>query len=182
MALPRVLASLSFALLLSACGSEGTLATYAVTLQTIFDCERVGQQGNVSCADEDALAAVRVTGRWVFEYIGRDTFVLLTDDGRTLPGVYFTDTGRVQTNACTGTGGVCHFARVRSSGSDTNGCLRQSQYLVDFTVNDGALSGILFDETFTAEGCASPFLRQMQGSITGELVETDVFARERYEP
>lgn len=180
----RALASLALALLLAACGDEeGSLAAFAVTLQPVFDCEQVGQQGNVNCADEEDLAAVSVQGRWVFEYRGPDTFVLLTEDGRTLPGVYFNDNGRVITNACTGAGGVCHFARVRSSGTDPGtGCLRQTQHLVDLTIADGQLEGMMFDEAFTAEECTSPFRRQLQVALFGALVETDVFAREEYAP
>lgn len=171
---------LPLALALAACGDDDTLEAYSVRLTPISDCEQSGV-GAVNCVDESQLSSVHVTGRWLFDYRGSDTFVLLTQDGRTLPGVYFANDGRVQTSACTGGGGVCHFARVRSAEDEPgSGCLRQQQRLVDLTVVDGELSGVLFDETFTDDACDAPFVRQLRVALSGTLVEEDVLAREEY--
>lgn len=178
-ALTLVVISLS----LSACGGdEDTLAAFDVTLTPFSDCEQVGQ-GGVNCVDESALRAVSVQGRWLFDYRGPDTFVLLTENGRTVPGVYFSNDGRAVTSVCTGEGGVCHFARVRSSGEDPqSGCPRESQRLIDLTVMNGALSGELFEEAFTAEGCETSIIRQVRVELSGSLVDETVSAREEYKP
>ncbi len=171
------------ALPLPACGGEeDDLAAYEVTLTPRSDCEQVGQ-GGVNCVDEVELASVSRSGRWLFDYRGPDTFVLLTEDGRTLPGVYFANDGRVSTTSCTGGGGVCHFARVRSSGEDPqSGCPREQQHLVDLAVVDGVLTGELFDEAFTAEGCATPIIRQLRVTLEGVLLDEAVPARAEYAP
>lgn len=183
MARLRALTLLAIALPLSACGGdEDPLEAFTVTLTPVSDCEQVGQ-GAVNCVDESELSAVSVTGRWVFDYVGADTFVLLTEDGRTLPGVYFSNDGRVVTTACTGGGGVCHFARVRASGEDAqSGCVRQEQRLVDLTISDGQLVGELFDESFTDEGCETAVVSQLRVSLSGTRVDEDVRAREEYAP
>lgn len=177
------MALLGIALLASACGGdEDTLEAFRVTVTPVSDCEQSGQ-GPVSCVDEAELSAVSVTGRWVFDYVGADTFVLLTEDGRTLPGVYFADDGRVLTTACTGTGGVCHFARVRSAGEDAqSGCVRRKQRLVDLTILDGVLAGELFDESFTDETCDTSSVSQLRATLAGTRVDEDVLAREEFKP
>lgn len=179
----RAVALLAFALPLSGCGGdEDTLVAFDVTMTGVSDCEQVGQ-GGVNCADEAALGDVSVTGRWLFDYRGPDTFVLLSEDGRTVPGVYFANDGRVTTTACLGGGGTCHFARVRSSGEDPqSGCPREEQRLVDLAIVDDTLTGEMFDEAFTAEGCETPIIRQLRVSVTGTRADDIVPARERYAP
>lgn len=172
---------LAIALALCACGDEDKLTAFDVTLTTFSDCEQVGQ-GGANCADEAGLRAVSIEGRWLFDYRGADTFLLVTENGRTLPGVYFANNTEV-TATCTGDGGVCHFARVRSSGEDPqSGCARQSQRLADLVVIEGALSGELFEESFTGEECETPQVRQVRIEVSGTVSEETVPAREEYAP
>jgi hypothetical protein len=171
------------ALLLSACGGEDTLAPFDVTLTAFSDCEQVGQ-GGVNCADEGALRAVSVEGRWVIDYRTGNTFVLVTENGRSLPGVYFANDGRVATRACTGAeGGTCHFSRVRTTGEDPqSGCPRTEERVIDVVVADGQVQGQLSDVGFTAEGCGTPIIRELLVQVTGAAASEAVRARQEFGP
>lgn len=159
---------------------EDTLQPFEVSLTTMSDCSQVGQ-GAVNCTDESALRALTTTARWVIDYRGPDTFVLLTDTGRTLPGVYFANDGRVQTRSCTGEGGTCHFSRTRFAGEDPqSGCPRQLQRVVDLRTVDGELVGEASDVSFTEEGCESSLVRELLIEVTGVAVDEAVPARETF--
>lgn len=181
--LSRAAFTLALALASSACGGEeDTVVPFDVTLTPFSDCEQVGQ-GGVNCATEDELRSVTVKGRWIVDYRGADTFVLLTEDGRTVPGVYFPDTGQVETRACTGAGGTCHFARVRSASTDPqSGCPRNEERVVDLTVNDGQLTGEMSDIAFTEEGCGTSIIRELLIEVTGTEADEIVPARAEFTP
>jgi hypothetical protein len=181
LALPLLL----FALLggaLACGGDEETVFPFEVTLRTMEDCSVLGQ-GALNCADEASLQALEITARWVFDYRGRDTFVLLTDTGRTLPGVYFRNNGNLVTGACGGEGGTCLFSRTTSSGDDPqSGCPRVVQHVVDVRAVDGELVGQTVSFSATEEGCGTQLQRRLAVEVRGVALDEAVHAREAYTP
>lgn len=170
-------------LALAACGDEeARWQAFEVTLQPAEDCSQTGANA-VQCVEVESLQATTLQGRWVFEYRGPDTFALVTEGGRVIPGVHVPNDGRLTTNSCTGQGGVCHFARARTDAVDPDtGCLRIVEYAIDVRVQQDALSGTISDVTFSDESCGTPSIRQVITEVAGTRLEEAVRAREEAQP
>jgi hypothetical protein len=168
-----------------ACGGpEDTLTAYDVSMVTLTDCSQVGQ-GGINCEDAEQLSQVTRTGRWILDHRGVDTFVLTTEDGKSVAGVYFAnncvpgDPNTVCTPACQGEGGSCHFARTRFTTVDpATGCAQETQRIVDSRVVDDQLVGLFIDLTVTEETCEVSLITQVEIQVTGTLSEEAVVARE----
>lgn len=181
------------ALGLCACGEDDHLAAFDVELVTISDCfQRIDTTVNppaplpVSCEDTEALLAVTVLGRWIFDYRGRDTFVATTHDGRAVPGVFFANDGQVlvsQRSPCQGQGGTCHFARTRTDETDLEtGCLRISERVIDVVVNEGTITGEVTDVQVSEDGCGdTSVINEEVVSVEGVLANEVVRAREVFQ-
>lgn len=166
------------------CGEpEDTLAPFDVTLMTVSDCSQVGQ-GGVNCENEADLLEVSVSGRWVFDYRGVDTFIVTTHTGKSVAGVYFTNDGRVTTRSCQGEGGTCHFARTRFATTDEGtGCTQIIERVIDVvTADDGTLFGEMTDVAFTDETCGTSLITEVIVSLDGAAVEQAARVREGVSP
>lgn len=179
---PALLGVLGAALALAGCGGDdSSLRTYDIHLVTQSDCSQVGQ-GAVSCEDPEALAALSVSGQWVFDYRGADTFVVTTDEGRAVPGIFFNNTGDIETTACTGQGGVCHFARARKDELDVeSSCFKIRERVIDVYIqDDDTLTGQLSDVQFTDETCGTSLVTEVIVQVQGTLADETVAAREAF--
>ncbi len=165
------------------------LSAYDVVLTTTFDCTQVGQ-GAVQCTDDETLAALTVTGRWVIEDKGGanllnplSDFILTAETGRTVTGVHFVD-GAAETTSCTGqTAGQCYFGRKTASVFDEDvTCTEISDYAYDFLIDGDDLAGISAETRVTEETCGTSVVSQTIVSVVGVRSDDVVYAREDRTP
>lgn len=177
--LPALVALLALG---AGCAPEDTLLPFDVTLITLSDCSQVGQ-GGVNCEDEEDLQGVTLQGRWIFDYRGADTFAVTTESGKTIAGVYFANDGRVETTACQGTGGVCHFARTRFAATDeATGCTKLTERVIDVVASDeGLLFGQMTDVSVVEE-CETSLITQVIIDVSGAELDEAVRSREGAQP
>lgn len=177
-----VAALISLIVMCMACGEEDDWKAFDISYMATQDCAQVGANA-VQCEDEEALAKIVNRGRWVYDYSGGDTLTLLTEDGRFLPGIFFTNDGRLTTVACLGGGGTCHFARSRTESREpTTGCIRIIERRVDVVVENDELSGEIVEETMNDESCGTANIRQQIFQVSGARVAEVVLAREEVKP
>jgi len=165
------------------CGPEDTLTAYDVVLTPESDCRQVGQ-GAVQCEDEAEIGQVSTQGRWVFDERDATSFLLNNHEGRVLAGIHFQNDGSVaNTNACTGDGGTCYFARTEAVSYDVEtACQLYEQHIVDTVIDDeGGLSGVVILVTFTDEACVNSLITEKRLSVSAQLAEDVVLARETFE-
>lgn len=169
-------------LALIACGDDDAWVAFDVSYAATQDCAQVGANA-VQCEDAAALAQTTYEGRWIYDYAGSNTLTLITDTGRFLPGVYFQNDGRLNTVACQGGGGTCHFARSRTESSDPQtGCIRIIERRVDVVLEGEQLAGELVEETMSDESCGTANIRQLIFQVNGSRVPEAVLAREEVSP
>jgi len=160
--------------LLSGCGPS--LVAFEVTEVKTSDCTQ-NASNQVQCFDPESLSIAQNIGRWTIDYTG-DKFVLTTASGETMPGLHFSDNGRVISDTCIGEGGQCHFARTRVDSLDpASGCFVIEDRVIDVRVVEGVLSGTRSEVRFI-EGCDQASVREVVTNVSGEVLDEPVLARE----
>ncbi len=146
------------------------LQGYSVVRQPIIDCTLTGATSR-DCVDEDELAQRRTRAHWVVEHTPDETFTLTTEEGVTLPGIWFDDDGRVLNEPpCTGEGGICYFARRKFESVDArdNDCTRFGELVsILRRAPDGTIAGIIGDQNGTDERCGTSTIVQRIDDVTG---------------
>lgn len=180
--------SLASLALLAALGCRPALAPlqgYAVVRQPIVDCTLTGATSR-DCVEDSVLAQQRVRGRWIFEHAPQDSFTLTTEEGVTLPGIFFDDDGVVLNEPpCVGEGGLCYFARRQFESVDERqgGCTRFGELVAILRRDpEGNLAGILGDQNGTDERCGTSTIVQRIDDITGTPTDEPALARPTEEP
>ncbi len=166
------LLSTSAALVLLATGAcapaLAPLQGYEVVRQPIIDCTLTGATSR-DCVDEAELAQRRTRAHWIIEHTPEESFTLTTEEGVTLPGIWFTDNGRsLNEPPCTGEGGICYFARRKFESIDQNDCTRFGELVAILRRDpEGAVAGIIGDQNGSDEGCGTSTIVQRIDDVTG---------------
>lgn len=185
----RNLAVLSMLGLLAGCAPD-PLSAYDVVLKTTFDCSQVGL-GAVQCTDDETLAALSISGRWIIEDKGganllnpASDFILTAENGRTVTGLHFVDTGAIETQTCGNeTYGQCYFGRKTATTFDQDlSCTEISDFAYDFLVLDDEIAGLSAETRVTEETCGTSVVSQVIVEVTGTRSEDAVYAREDLTP
>lgn len=109
------------------------IEAWAMALSRVRECSVVGE-GATQCTSDDELAGRTTRGRWVFDHGAEASVAITLENGATFAGIYFDDDGATlqdETPPCFGQGGLCYFARDRSTFSDGPvDCRSGAQHLV----------------------------------------------------
>lgn len=161
------------------------LQGYAVVRQPIIDCTLTGATSR-DCVDDSELAQRRTHAHWVVEHTPEETFTLTTEEGVTLPGIWFDDNGTVLNEPpCTGEGGLCYFARRKFESVDAreNDCTRFGELVsILRRAPDGTIAGIIGDQNGTNERCGTSTIVQRIDDVTGEPTAEPAPVRDEGEP
>ena len=169
-------------LLASACGpSPQALEAFDVVRKPTQDCTLTGATSR-NCADDATLGAQQRTGRWIFEHAPAETFTLTTEDGFTLPGIYFNDdTTILNQDPCVGGGGLCYFARHKFDSVDpkNNNCAKFGEVVaIMHRADDTHVTGVFSDTSGTDQNCGTSTVVQKIDAVTGERTSQPALARE----
>lgn len=185
-ALPSLTASslvLALLTLLAASACRPALAPlegYDVVRQPIVDCTLTGATSR-DCVEDDELAQQRVRGRWVFEHAPQESFSLTTEEGITIPGIWFDDDTLVLNEPpCVGEGGLCYFARRKFESIDERqeGCTRFGELVAILRrAPEGGIAGIIGNQNGTDERCGTSTIVQRIDEVVGVPVEEPALAR-----
>jgi hypothetical protein len=145
--------------LASACGIPvQPLEAFDVVIRPNTNCTLTGSTSQ-DCTDPEDLEQQTITGRWVVEHGPAGAFTLTTEEGQSLPGIYFNDDGFVLSQApCVGQGGLCYFARDKHESIDdrNNGCREFAESVVILRRTDEVtMSGIFNDTQGADEACGT---------------------------
>lgn len=156
------------------------LQGYDVVRQPIVDCTLTGATSR-DCVEDSVLAQQRVRGHWVFEHAPQESFTLTTEEGVTLPGIWFDDDGIVLNEPpCVGEGGLCYFARRKFESVDERqgGCTRFGELVAILRRDpEGGIAGIIGDQNGTDERCGTSTIVQRIDDVTGAPTEEPAAAR-----
>ncbi len=183
-------AVVALGLFLIGCGPSSPLQGVDVTLQPTSECTLTGQTTR-DCEDETVLAQQSIEGRWIFERGDDGTSLsLTTQEGRTLPGLLFTNDSSVLTaDGCSGEGGTCAFTRRRFESTDANdaGCRRFGELIAmgHFGPDDNNrfvgvftdVNGLDVSQAVDPEGCGTPTVNELVFAVDGVVVDDAVLAR-----
>ncbi len=159
------------------------IEAYDVVLQPTQDCTLTGSTSR-DCTDDADLAAQQTKGRWVFEAGPAESFTLTTEEGFTLPGIYFPDDATVLNEApCIGTDGssLCYFARRKFESSDdrNNGCTTFGELVAILLRTDAeTFSGVVSDTAGTDQNCGTSTVVQRINAVSGKLSAEPSLARQ----
>lgn len=160
--------------------SLAPLQGYDVVRQPIIDCTLTGATSR-DCVEEGELAQRRARGRWLIEHTPQDTFSLTTEEGITLPGIWFDDDGQVLSEPpCVGEGGICYFARRKFESVDERqgGCTRFGELVAILRrETEGTIAGIIGDQNGTDERCGTSTIVQRIDDVTGTPTDEPALAR-----
>ena len=169
--------------LLAVVGCRPALAPlqgYDVVRQPIVDCTLTGATSR-DCVEDTVLAQQRVRGRWILEHEPQESVTLTTEEGNTLPGIWFDDDATVLNEPpCVGDGGICYFARRKFESVDEaqGGCTRFGELVAILRRDDeGNLAGILGDQNGTDERCGTSTIVQRIDDVTGTPTDEPALAR-----
>lgn len=177
----------SFLPLLAALGPLGgcrpalaPLQGYDVVRQPVIDCTLTGSTSR-DCVADSELAQRRTRAHWVVEHAPQETFSLTTEEGVTLPGIWFDDDGQVLNEPpCTGEGGICYFARRKFESIDARqgDCTRFGELVAILRRDqDGKVAGIIGDQNGTDERCGTSTIVQRIDDVTGTPSDEPSLAR-----
>jgi hypothetical protein len=176
--------ALFLSLLAAGCGvSTQPLEGFDVVIKPTQECTLTGATSR-ACTDPATLAQQTTKGRWIFEEGANETFDLTTEDGITLPGIYFADDATVLNQApCIGkgNGAVCYFARRKFSSSDpkNNGCTTFGELVaILLRTADTTFSGTLTDTNGKDQSCGTATVSQNIFSIEGTRQNDASLARQ----
>jgi hypothetical protein len=172
----------AFLLLLAGCGqSVPQIQGYGVTRTPTVDCTLTGATSQ-ACIDPEALAQQKLIGRWIIERQPQDSFTLTTEDGLTIPGIFFPDDGIILPEPpCEGLGGLCFFARRKFESVDArdNNCTKFGELVVILRrVDDGTFTGVFADQSGSDENCGTSTIVQRIYDVTGVPDEEASLARQ----
>ena len=180
---PSLLVGLMALALLALSACRPTLAPiqgYDVVRQPIVDCTLTGATSR-DCVEDSVLAQQRVRARWVFEHEPQESFTLTTEEGVTLPGIWFDDDGVVLSDPpCVGDGGICYFARRKFESADPrqDDCTRFGELVAILRRDyEGAVTGIIGDQNGTDERCGTSTIVQRIDEVTGTPADEPALAR-----
>jgi hypothetical protein len=173
-------------LLLFTCGcgvSTQPLEGFDVVIKPTQQCTLTGATVR-ACTDPATLAQQTTKGRWIFEQGANESFDLTTEDGITLPGIFFNDDASVLNQApCVGkgNGALCYFARRKFSSSDpkNNGCTTFGELVaILLRTEDTKFSGTLTDTNGKDQACGTATVSQNIFSVVGTRQNDASLARE----
>jgi hypothetical protein len=190
---PRLLVLASALAAAAGCGPTDNLTAFDVEVTIFSDCSQTASSAP-QCGDEEELRSTTRFGRWYIEDLGGanaliplSQFILTDDQGRSVTGIHFVDNGAItETDACTGSGGECYFARTQVDEANPddpenlpeNRCKTFAR-AYDFKVDlDGTLNGLWQDVQLENEVCSTPFVGQVLAEVSGTRVDEEVIARE----
>ena len=161
------------------------LQGYDVVRQPIIDCTLTGATSR-DCVEDAELAQRRTRAHWVIEHQPQESFTLTTEDGVTLPGIWFFDDGVVLNEPpCSGEGGVCYFARRKFESVDDRqeGCTRFGELVAILRRDsEGTVTGIIGDQNGTDERCGTSTIVQRIDDVTGTPTDEPSVARAAEQP
>lgn len=161
------------------------LQGYDVVRQPIIDCTLTGATSR-DCVEDAELARRRTRAHWVIEHGPQESFTLTTEEGVTLPGIWFDDDGVVLGEPpCTGEGGICYFARRKFESVDDRqgGCTRFGELVAIMRRDlEGTVTGIIGDQNGTDERCGTSTIVQRIDDVTGTPTDQAALARAAESP
>ena len=171
--------------LAAGCGvSSKPLEGFDVAIVPTRECTTTGATSQ-DCTDPAALAQQSTTGRWIFERAPAQSFLLTTEAGFTLPGIYFADDIQTLNQApCVGAGGICYFARRKTDSIDpnNNNCNKFTELVAILRrTEEGSFSGILSDTQGSDASCGTANLTEHVSNVTGKRADEPALAREPFD-
>lgn len=172
-------------LLLLFCASGCAVSTrplegFDVVIVPTRECTTTGATSQ-ACTDPSSLAQQSVTGRWILERGASETFSLTTEEGATLPGIYFSDDAITLNQApCVGAGGLCYFARRKVDSTDpkNNNCQKFAELVAILRRTDETtFTGILSDTTGSDANCGTSNVTEHVNNVTGSRTEEPSLAQ-----
>jgi len=160
------------------CGERNALDGYDVVVKKTAECTVTGDFSR-QCEDPAVLAQTALEARWYVEIAGDDaSATVTTHEGRTLPGLRFTnDASVINVDGCAGEGGNCLFVRRRFTTTDdnNNGCSTFGELIfVGHAPPDDQerLTGFFSDVSGNTAECGTQTVNEVVFSVEGRRVET----------
>jgi hypothetical protein len=165
------------------CGGGVDVNGYDVIIQQTTQCTVTGAAAR-NCEDPAVLGQTTLQARWFLETAGDGSSVTVTThEGRTIPGLTFTNDGAViNTDGCAGEGGRCVFVRRRFEANDPNtGCATFGEliFVGHFPPDEPEhLVGRFSDVAGNSEQCGTPTINEVAFSIDGTRVQQPALSLE----